>query len=84
MSEQLKKSSMLGGIDIGHDYRVRIPYNVISDVITGTDTWNEICAKAIEMFGLPGDKYSCRFTREYIEFWFLEEKDAMMFELCCG
>lgn len=50
----------------------------------GKETWNEICAKAIEMFGLPGDKYSCRFTSEYIEFWFIEEKDAMVFELCCG
>ena len=46
--------------------------------------WNEACAKAIEMFGLPGDKYTCRMTKSAIEFWFLAEKDAMVFELCCG
>ena len=84
MSEQLKKSYYLGGIDVTHDYRVRIPYNLIHDAMTGKEMWNEICAKAIEMFGLPGDKYSCRFNKEYIEFWFLEEKDAMLFELTCG
>ena len=46
--------------------------------------WNECCARAIEMFGLPEEKYTCRFTKEAIEFWFLEEKDALVFELCCG
>jgi hypothetical protein len=48
------------------------------------NNWNEACARAIELFGLPGDKYTCRMTKEAIEFWFLEEKDAVMFELCCG
>ena len=84
MSDKSKKYSHLGGINVDHDYRVRIPYNRIQDVMTGRETWNQVCAKAMEMFGLPGDKYSCRFTSEYIEFWFLEEKDAMLFELTCG
>lgn len=84
MSEQSRKYSHTAGIDNSHDYRVKIPYNLVSDMMTGQDTWNVICAKAIEMFGLPGDKYSCRFTSEFIEFWFLEEKDAMLFELTCG
>lgn len=84
MSEQLKKSSTLGGIDVAHNYRVRIPYNLVYNAMTGNDTWNDICAKAIELFGLPGEKYSCRFTKECIEFWFLKEKDAMLFELSCG
>lgn len=84
MSDKSKKSSHLGGINVDHDYRVKIPFNLILDAMRGKETWNEICAKAIEMFGLPGDKYSCRFTSEYIEFWFLEEKDAMLFELTCG
>lgn len=74
----------MGGINVDHDYRVKIPFNITHDAMRGKETWNEICAKAIEMFGLPGDKYSCRFTSEYIEFWFLEEKDAMLFELTCG
>jgi hypothetical protein len=46
--------------------------------------WNESCARAIELFGLPGEKYTCRITKENIEFWFLDEKDALLFELCCG
>ena len=83
MSDKLKKSSHLGGINVDHDCRVRIPYWV-NIMPNGKIYWNETCAKAIELFGLPGDKYSCRFTTEYIEFWFLEEKDAMLFELTCG
>lgn len=80
MSEQSKKSSYLGGINVNHDYLVKIPF------ATGPvlNMWNETCAKAIELFGLPGDKYSCRFTKHNIEFWFLEEKDAVLFELTCG
>jgi hypothetical protein len=50
----------------------------------GVSMWNETCATAIEMFGLPGAKYTCKFTPSAIEFWFLDGKDAMMFELCCG
>lgn len=84
MSEQSKKSLYLGGIKVDHDYRVKIPYNLIQDTMRGKETWNEICARAIEMFGLPGDKYSCRLLQECIEFWFLEEKDAILFELTCG
>lgn len=79
---------MLGGIKNTHDYRVRIPFiknNLdMDDVKDNINNWNECCARAIEMFGLPGDKYSCRFTKQAIEFWFLEEKDAMVFELTCG
>jgi hypothetical protein len=84
MSEQLKKSSMLGGIDYDHDYRVKIPFTHGNMTDMEINRWNEHCATAIEMFGLPGDKYTCRFTKTAIEFWFLDEKDAMMFELTCG
>lgn len=82
--DKSRNYSHTAGIKNEHDYRVKIPFNLVRDVMTGKDTWNEVCAKAIEMFGLPGDKYSCRFTKESIEFWFLEEKDAMLFELACG
>jgi len=84
MSEQLKKSYTLGGIDVDHDFRVRIPFQNVMGTTEGITLWNETCAIAIEKFGLPGDKYTCRFTKEAIEFWFRDEKDAMMFELCCG
>jgi hypothetical protein len=84
MSEKSKKSYTPGGIDVDHDYRVKIPFtygNMSGGEITN---WNESCARAIEMFGLSGDKYTCRITNSNIEFWFRDEKDAMMFELTCG
>lgn len=89
MSEQLRKFSHTAGIDNNYDYRVRIPFLLqevdnINEIERGVNYWNETCARAIEMFGLPGEKYSCRFTKEAIEFWFLEEKDALVFELSCG
>ena len=84
MSEQSKRSSLLGGIDVEHDYRVRIPFMHSVGTDAGVTLWNETCARAIEKFGLPGEKYTCRFTKEAIEFWFRDEKDAMVFELCCG
>ena len=77
----------MAGIKNTHDYRVRIPFIKtgldMSDVKDNINNWNECCARAIELFGLPGDKYSCRFTNKAIEFWFLEEKAAMLFELTC-
>ncbi len=78
---------MLGGIDDNHDFVVRIPFEVT--LASGQarkilNNWNEHCATAIEQFGLPGEKYSCRLTENNMEFWFLNEKDAMFFELCCG
>ena len=81
MSEQSRKYSHTAGIKNDHDHRVRISVPTTSERVT---KWNETCARAIELFGLPGDKYTCRFTKEAIEFWFLAEKDALVFELCCG
>ena len=93
MSEQSKKYSHTAGIDNNHDYRVRIPffkvdpdsiYELERNSMQCVNNWHEHCAKAMEMFGLPGDKYTCRLTRDAMEFWFLEEKDALLFELTCG
>lgn len=79
---------MLAGIKNTHDYRVRIPFtkttNDMDNIKDNINNWNDCCAKAIELFGLPDKKYTCRFTQQAIEFWFLEEKDALLFELCCG
>ena len=79
--DKSKKSSLLGGIDADHDYRVRIPFTLSENA---SNNWNAHCATAIEMFGLPGIRYTCRLTRDAMEFWFLHEQDAMMFELTCG
>lgn len=87
MQDKSKKYSHLGGIDVDHDYCVKIYFQRsegLNTVYDSVNNWNECCAKVIEMFGLPGEKYTCRFLQDRIEFWFLEEKDAIMFELCCG
>jgi len=41
--------------------------------------WNEICARAIEMFGLPGDRFNTHAYINYMDFIFNNEKDAIMF-----
>lgn len=75
---------MLGGIKDEHNCRVRIPFQLSTHIESNINNWNETCARAIELFGLPGEKYTCRFLKECIEFWFLDEKDALLFELSCG
>lgn len=43
--------------------------------------WNEVCARAIEMFGLPGDRFNTHVNVNYMEFIFNSEKDAILFSL---
>jgi hypothetical protein len=40
--------------------------------------WNEVCAKIVEQFGLPGDKYTSHPTENNMKFIFKNEKDAFM------
>ena len=60
--------------------RVRIPWK-IGDTIP---SWNETCIWAIQQFGLPGDKFVTRTTEDYMDFYFVDEKDAIHFELRWG
>ena len=46
--------------------------------------WDEICAWAIENFGLPGNRFEWHPTEDYMEFLFYDEKDAIHFELRWG
>ena len=57
--------------------RVRIPWKKYNDIIT----WNETCILAVEKFGLPGDKYQTHSTKNYIDFYFKDERDAILFQL---
>jgi hypothetical protein len=56
-------------------YRVRIHWQSYNQ------NWNEICATAIEYFGLPGDKFSTVVCQEYMDFCFKDETDAILFSL---
>ena len=40
--------------------------------------WNEVCAWAIEYFGLPGDRFSTSANVDYMEFHFDSKHDALL------
>lgn len=43
--------------------------------------WNDVCAWAIEYFGLPGDRFETRANVHYMEFIFKSNKDALLMAL---
>ena len=45
------------------------------------ELWNSVAARAIEQFGLPGDRYVCHANVHYMDYVFTSEKDAIMFSL---
>jgi len=54
---------------------VRIPWTVRAD---NEVYWNEVCAWAIERFGLPGDRFIAHANINYMDFVFKSSKDALM------
>lgn len=57
---------------------VRIPWSRDHDNIY---RWNEVCARAIEMFGLPGDRFETHANVHYMDFVFKSNKDALVFAI---
>jgi len=57
---------------------VRIPWSREFDNET---KWNEVCAWAIEYFGLPGDRFQTHANINYMDFLFKSNKDALMMAL---
>ena len=57
---------------------VRIPWTIRTD---NEGYWNEVCAWAIERFGLPGDKFVTSANINYMDFIFNNNKDALMMAL---
>jgi len=43
--------------------------------------WNDVCAWAIEHFGLPGDRFQSHANVNYMDFVFKSNKDALMMAL---
>lgn len=41
--------------------------------------WNEVCADVVEVFGLPGERFTSHPTPNYMDFHFKSKKDA---DLC--
>jgi hypothetical protein len=40
--------------------------------------WNETCGDILEIFGLPGDRYTSHPTENKMDFHFKSEKDAQL------
>ena len=57
---------------------VRIPWSKEFDNVT---KWNEVCAWAIERFGLPGDRFETHANINYMDFIFKSNKDALIMAL---
>jgi hypothetical protein len=43
--------------------------------------WNEVCAWAIDRFGLPGNRFETHANVNYMEFIFKSNKDALLMAL---
>lgn len=64
--------------DIEFKHIVHVPW--AGDAITA---WNEICINALEVFGLPGDRYITHTDADFMDFIFKTERDAIHFSLKC-
>ena len=54
---------------------VRIPWSREFD---NEYKWNEVCAWAVERFGLPGNRFQTHANVDYMDFVFKSNKDALM------
>jgi hypothetical protein len=57
---------------------VRIPWERNYD---NEYKWNLVCARAIEQFGLPGDRFETHANIHHMDFIFKSNKDALMFAI---
>ena len=57
---------------------VRIPWDRNYD---NEYRWNLVCARAIEVYGLPGDRFETHANVHYMDFIFKSNKDALMFAI---
>jgi hypothetical protein len=40
--------------------------------------WNEICARIVDKFGLPGGKYTTEVSQNEMKFFFKDEREALL------
>lgn len=43
--------------------------------------WNELCARIVDHFGLPGGRYTTAVTEDEMRFQFKDSKDALICKL---
>ena len=63
------------------EYVVHIKWDNDADHDKAQEYWNDTCIWAIENFGLPGHRFATKATQDYIDFYFQDEKDALLFSL---
>lgn len=63
-------------IQLGQKHTVNLPW-----VGQNNFWWNEACADIMEVFGLPGDRYTSHATMMYMTFYFKSEKDKVLCEI---
>jgi hypothetical protein len=59
-------------------YPVVVPWSRRLDTVSA---WNEVCAQAMEMFGLPGGRYVTDANVNDMTWWFRTEQDALLMTL---
>ncbi len=64
-----------------YNHRIKVSWNLDQDT---EEWWNEVCAWALEEFGLPGDKFITRATENYMIFDFKDKDDAAIMALRWG
>ena len=64
--------------DEEYKYPVTIPWTPKLDTVTA---WNEICAQAMEIFGLPGQRYITDANVNDMTWHFKTEQDALLMTL---
>lgn len=46
--------------------------------------WNETCAWVLEHFGLPGDRFTTDLCKDFMDFRFKNQQDALLCALGIG
>ena len=64
--------------DDEYKYPVVIPWSATLDSVSA---WNEICARGMEMFGLPGNKYVTEANVNDMTWYFRDPRDALLMTL---
>jgi len=68
-----KRIGILAAMDKNQTHFVRIPWRNQKNA-----WWTESCAMVVEVFGLPGERYTSHPSMDYMDFRFKSSKDAQV------
>jgi hypothetical protein len=64
--------------DPEYTHGVRVSLRTDNDNIL---RWDEVCHKAVELFGLPGERYITDIDSNFMDWIFKDSEDALLFKL---